>query len=131
VDGRLERLEATRGTYTLAGKTISAEGVTVHVPSPRGEALVQAPAAEWGTERGRLLLPSGGTALLGGAYRVTLERGEVDLSARVLRGEGAATLEGPGFSVTGSALTWDLRSGTGGLSSPRARIFPSVLAKKG
>jgi hypothetical protein len=130
-DGSTGTAEAERAVYSLEGKTVRAEGVTVRIPSGRGEAEIFAPSAEWGTEQGWLRFPGGAEASLGGEFRAVLSTGEVDLPSQTLRCGGEAKLSGPGFSVEGKGLAWDFRGGKGSLGSPRALVAPGLVPGKG
>lgn len=130
-DGARGTVEAARATYSLSSRLVRAEAVSASVPRDGGEATLSAPAAEWGTDSGVLRFPAGVTAALGGSYRAELSKGEADLRGRTLRGEGKAVLSGPGVTVAGEGLAWDLKAGKGTLGSPRARVAPGSLPGKG
>jgi hypothetical protein len=118
------RLSADRATYALAGKTVTAEGVTFALREPAGDVRVTAPAATWNVERQHAAFPEGCDADYPGGYSAKVPAAGLDLRQRVLTASGPSVFSGPGFKVTGDDFVWRWREGKADLKQPKSVIAP-------
>ena len=131
-DDTSNRLSADGAVYEYARKTLSSRGTVVYLMGGalRGS-IVRAPSASWDFDRAMVSLPEGGRMENEGGWGGELSPAIVDLAGRLLRVPGAATVTGPGFSVTGQNLAWNWREGKITMDSPRGLIRPAAALRRG
>lgn len=129
-DGTPYRIFAERATYRLQSGRFSGSVVTLEVSGRNGETVVRAPNASWDMPAGQVFLPEGGTAEDGAGWSAAVLSAKFSLRERVLKAPGKARLIGPGLSVTGDNLVWNLREGTWALQEPKTRLEPSRVSRK-
>ncbi len=121
------RLDADRATYALAGKTVTASGITFALREQAGEVRVTAPAVTWDVEAQSAAFPGGCEAGYPGGYSARVQVAGLDLRDRVFSAFGPATFSGPGFTVDGADLVWRWREGKADLKQPKSVIAPGAI----
>ena len=126
-DGSWNRLDADRAVYAYAGKTVSAEGVTVSLGEggPFSGTTVHAPRAAWNLDGMTIELPEGGRFARKDGWTGELSAATLDLAGSVLRVPGPARIEGPGVSVHGMNLAWEWSEGKITMESTTSRLSPA------
>lgn len=124
------RISSERAVYRLQSGRFSGSAVTLEVPGRTGETVVRAPNASWDMPAGQVFLPEGGSAQDGAGWSAAVLSARISLRDRVLTASGKAQLSGPGLSVTGDNLVWNIREGTVALQQPKTRVEPSRVSRK-
>lgn len=123
------RFRSDRASYAILARHLSAEGVTVVLPGPEGEIVVEAPLASWDMDAGIVLLPGGGRGAGAGGWSASVPEARLDLSARKVTA-GSASLSGPGVSVEGRDLVWMWKDGALTLEAATGRVLPGKAARR-
>jgi hypothetical protein len=128
-DGSWNRLDAEGAVYAYAGRTVSAEGVTVYLGEGAAFAgtTVRAPRAAWNLDGKTIGLPGGCRVARKGGWTGNLSAATLDLAGSVLRVPGTARVEGPGVSVQGENLAWEWVEGKITMESTTSRISPAMI----
>lgn len=127
--GTMIRFRSERASYAVLARHLSAEAVTVALPAPEGEIVVEAPLASWDMDGGIVLLPDGGRGEGAGGWSASVPEARLDLSAREMTAS-AASLSGPGVSVEGRDLVWKWKDGTLTLDAATGRVLPGKVARR-
>jgi hypothetical protein len=133
-DGSWNRLDADRAVYEYAGRTVSAEGVTVFLGegSPFAGTTVRAPRAAWDLDGKTIWLPGGCRVARRDGWTGELSAATLDLTRSVLRVPGPARIEGPGVAVQGKNLAWEWVEEQITMESTTSRLSPAkVPGRKG
>jgi len=125
-DGSWNRLTAEGAVYEYARKAVTGRGVVVYLMGGaiRG-ATARAPLASWDFDRAAVSLPEGCRVDHEGGWAGDLSPATLDFAQKTLHVPGAATLSGPGFSVTGKDLAWNWGEGRITMNTPKSRIHPA------
>ena len=116
------RVFSDNATYLLHSGKFSGTGVTLALSGKAGETVVRAPQASWDMRAGRIFLPEGGVAENREGWVATVGSANLSLPERTLFASGKAKISGPGLSVVGDNLVWNMREGTVALASPKTRL---------
>ncbi len=127
-DGATVRLQSDQASYGILGHDLSAQRVTVALPTPTGEIVLNAPLATWDMDAGIVRLPEGGRAAGAGGWSATVPDARLDLSARRMTASDAS-LAGPGLALTGRDLVWSWKDGTMSMGAPRGRVLPGRVVR--
>ncbi len=127
--GTVIRLRSDRASYSILKRDLSAEKVTVALPSPGGEIAVEAPLALWNMDAGIVRLPEGGRAAGAGGWSASVPEARLDLSAREMTAAGAS-LSGPGLALEGRDLVWRWKDGMVTMESARGRVLPGKAVRR-
>lgn len=128
--GTVCRLTADRAAWSLAGRTVTADGVTLFLPGRGGESVVRAPRAAWDLAAATIALPGGCSAEAPGGWSAKAASGRVDLAADRFHGLGEAAVAGPGLVVRGTELVWSWKDGTIAMEKPVSRIAAGAAARR-
>ncbi|MGE5188549.1 MAG: hypothetical protein ACM3NF_00660 [Gemmatimonadota bacterium] len=123
------RLRSDRASYAILARHLSAGEVTVTLPEPDGEIVVQAPLASWDMDAGVVLLPRGGHGAGAGGWSVSVPEARLDLAAREMTA-GDASVSGPGVAARGRDLVWRWKDGTLALDAASGRVLPAKAARR-
>jgi hypothetical protein len=127
--GTTIRFRSERASYAILARHLSAEDVTVALPAPEGEIVVEAPLALWDMDAGIVLLPEGGRGGGAGGWSATVPEARLDLSVRQMTASGAS-LSGPGVSVAGRDLVWKWKDGTLTLEAATGSVLPGKASRR-
>lgn len=128
--GAPSRITSDNAIYRpLSGKG-SGSSVTLEIPGSAGELTVRAPKASWDMSAGQVFLPDGASAQDGTGWSASVVSARFSFRERVLTAPGKAWLSGPGLSVVGDDLVWNVRDGSWALNQPKTRLDPSRAPRK-
>lgn len=119
------RITTDQATYKLLSGRVSGSSVTLELPGSAGEVTVRAPKASWDMPAGQVYLPEGASAEDDAGWSATVVSARLSLPDRMLTAPGKARLNGPGLSVVGDNLVWNVREGKVELKLPVTRLEPS------
>jgi hypothetical protein len=127
-DGAWNRLDADGAVYAYASRTVIAGNVTVFLGDGAkfSGTTVLAPNAAWDLDGKSIGLPEGCRITREGGWNGQLSATTLDLTGKVVRVPGPASIEGPGISVEGNDLAWRWDEGKITLESPISRISPGI-----
>lgn len=120
------RISSDQATYRLLSGKVAASSVTLEISGSAGEeVIVRAPKASWDMPAGQVLLPEGASAENGAGWSASVASASLSLAERVLTAPGTARLQGPGLSVVGDNLIWNVREGSVALRQPKTVLEPT------
>jgi hypothetical protein len=130
--GDWNRLTAEQASYEYARKMVTGNNVVIQLMEKalRGT-TVRASAASWDFDRAALSFPEGARLAREGGWEADVSPASLDISGQRLRVPGPATLSGPGITADGKDLVWEWGAGKITMESPRGRILPAALPRRG